>query len=162
METLDRAFSGPTTETLPSSSTSLPSMTTSTSEPLAAASSSGSSSARPPRRGAAVRAIERFINYDELLQFVEADDAPRPRSRVEPAFVPAPLSEYKLQRQRNVAHNQSVLHALGLGAEPVVAQAARDFPHLPTPDVVEQSVRTAVRSPPVLEGAPGKRPRAPT
>jgi hypothetical protein len=54
----------------------------------------------------------------------ESDDGEEVKEQ-QPATEPLPLTEYELQRQRNIAANQSVLESLGLaGKTPLVAVAS--------------------------------------
>lgn len=54
----------------------------------------------------------------------ESDDGEEVREDQQPATEPLPLTEYELQRQRNIAANQSVLESLGLAGKTPLGAAA--------------------------------------
>jgi len=54
----------------------------------------------------------------------ESDDGEEAKEEQQPATEPLPLTEYELQRQRNIAANQSVLESLGLAGKTPLGAAA--------------------------------------
>ena len=54
----------------------------------------------------------------------DSDDGEEVREEQQPATEPLPLTEYELQRQRNIAANQSVLESLGLAGKTPLGAAA--------------------------------------
>ena len=54
----------------------------------------------------------------------ESDDGEEAQEQQQLATEPLPLTEYELQRQRNIAANQSVLESLGLAGKTPLGAAA--------------------------------------
>ena len=109
-----------------------------------------------PRRASAAAAAERIQNPDEphfdgQTESEDSDEFEEAEEEAGPSE-PAPLSEYELQRQRNIQSNNEKLEALGLAGGAIAARARAPAPAArprasPASSSAHSAVATAMQTP---------------